>query len=582
MKKEYLVTDLYHLEKYNDRIPKRYLEIPVFDEKNKLKYNIFFKKWKSYKEKIRDHNKNVKLYKFYLEKLTIYLNKYHNKKFSKRYWEIILTPWLWFFVSSVTFKWSLISSIKPNRFIFLKKKIDLNEIIPIGVEDFHKMSLSHFWNHHIFSKIVEHSFSKKIAVRKIEVPKNIKERDIIYKKLENKTLKEKGAFLIQKLLNFIPQKKDYLIFSTTMSNIQEIYLNFLVNKSFLFYKALRPNFLLGKIKKNIKRKKFKRLVHNKKGIENFLSKEILTNLPSSYLENFSIIEKIVENIPFPKTPKKIFTCLGFNRSTLMDRYIAKNLENGTSLILAQHGGNYFQQKMHYDSEYETKISDKYLTWGNIKNKNTAAIGIIKKIDNKKSSSNKIILEVRVAKGYTRLKIDSGFLESKKYSDSLCKFFSYIKNSKINDDLYVKLHQVKWLWDEKKQFQSCNPYLNFLDERKKMINEINSAKLIIQTFCGTGHLECLAANRPTVILFVNDIKLYNEKSKKYFEKFKKNGILHTTPLSLFKFLTKMNSKDKIEHWWNNKKRQELLDKYRYDFGFLNKNKIEDIKNIIVNE
>ena len=122
MKKEYLVTDLYHLEKYNDRISKRYLEIPVFDKKNKLKNNIFFKKWKSYKEKIRDHNKNVKLYKFYLEKLTIYLNKYHNKKFSKRYWEIILTPWLWFFVSSVTFKWSLISSIKPNKFIFLKKK----------------------------------------------------------------------------------------------------------------------------------------------------------------------------------------------------------------------------------------------------------------------------------------------------------------------------------------------------------------------------------------------------------------------------------------------------------------------------
>ena len=52
----------------------------------------------------------------------------------------------------------------------------------------------------------------------------------------------------------------------------------------------------------------------------------------------------------------------------------------------------------------------------------------------------------------------------------------------------------------------------------MIEEINSAKLIIHTFCGTGHLECLAANRPTVILFQNDINLYNEDSK-YFEKFK---------------------------------------------------------------
>ena len=28
------------------------------------------------------------------------------------------------------------------------------------------------------------------------------------------------------------------------------------------------------------------------------------NLPSSYLENFNEIERIVENIPFPKAPKK--------------------------------------------------------------------------------------------------------------------------------------------------------------------------------------------------------------------------------------------------------------------------------------
>ena len=35
---------------------------------------------------------------------------------------------------------------------------------------------------------------------------------------------------------------------------------------------------------------------------------------------------------FSKKPKKIFTCLGILRSTLMDRYIAKNIERGTSLI----------------------------------------------------------------------------------------------------------------------------------------------------------------------------------------------------------------------------------------------------------
>ena len=34
-------------------------------------------------EKIKEHNNNVKLHKYYLKKLTVYLNKYHRKNFSK-------------------------------------------------------------------------------------------------------------------------------------------------------------------------------------------------------------------------------------------------------------------------------------------------------------------------------------------------------------------------------------------------------------------------------------------------------------------------------------------------------------------
>lgn len=582
MSKQYLVTDLYHFEKYKSHLPKKYLEIPIFDKKNKLKNNILFKRWGNYKEKIENYNRDVKLYKFYLDKLTVFLNRYHKKNFSKRYWKLILTPWLWFFISSVSFKWNLISSIRVNKFIFLKKKIDLNEVIPIGVEDFSKICTSHYWNHYIFSQIIEHSFSKKFEIHKTSTDKDISEKKVIYKKLNLKTNKERLSLFLQRILNFFPQRKKYLIFSTYLSNFQEIYLNFLVNNSLLFYKTLRPNFLFNKLRKIPKRKISKKFNTKKKGIENFLDKEIIMNLPSSFLENFNEVEKIVEDIPFPKSPKKIFTCLGFNRSTLMDRYIAKNLENGTSLILAQHGGNYFQQKIHYDTEYEPKISDRYLTWGNVGLKNTTAIGVIKKINKKKNVSDKIILEVRVGKGYTRLKVDSGFLEAKKYIGSLCKFFSSIKNDKINDDLYVKLHQIKWLWNEKKQFQSYNPSLKFLDERKKMIHEMNSAKLIIHTFCGTGHLECFATNRPTVILFLNDINLYTKKTKEYFKRFKKLGILHTNPASLYDFLNKIRSKDEIEYWWNNKKIQELLEKYRYDFGFFNNNKIKDLKWTILNE
>ena len=62
----------------------------------------------------------------------------------------------------------------------------------------------------------------------------------------------------------------------------------------------------------------------------------------------------------------------------------------------------FNKKIHYDTEYEPKISDIYLTWGILK-KNTKSVGVIKKIEKIKNNSNKIILEVRVRKGYKRLK-----------------------------------------------------------------------------------------------------------------------------------------------------------------------------------
>jgi len=580
--KENLITDFLHSNQINN-LPKKYLELPAFDKKYNFKKNIiFYKKWNNYEKKLSELKRNLKLYDYFLKELTIFLNNYHNKKYSKRYWSIILGQWLYKFISSISFKWNLINSLKKKNYIFLKKEINTKDIIPLGIEDYTKISNSDYWNHYSYTKIIEHSFSNKFIIKKAgKIIKNY-EREIIYQKLLNKNVKEKISLFIQRILNFLPQNKGALIFSTYMSNLQEVKLNLLVNKSLLYYKTLRPYLLFEKKKLfEFDRKNFKKLKSSKTGLENFLSKELLTCLPSTYLENFKNVENIVNRIPFPKSPKKIFTTLGITRSTLMDRYIARNVENGSSLILAQHGGGYFQHKFHFASINEVKISDKYLSWGNIKKKKVIPIGVIKNLSNTSKRSNKIILEVRMRKeGYTReIKIDSGFLESKKYLNDLCTFFSLLKGKKICENLFIKLHQTKSFWQEKKQFLSHNSELKFLDEKKSMIKEINSAKLIIHTFCGTGHLECLAINKPTLILFVHNLNLLNDKSKNYLKKFIKLGIVHITPKSLLKALESLDSNKKIENWWNFKKRQNLLKKYREDFGFFNKEKISNLKDII---
>ncbi len=217
----------------------------------------------------------------------------------------------------------------------------------------------------------------------------------------------------------------------------------------------------------------------------------------------------------------------------------------------------------------------------LKKTKVSPIGIIKNINVSSKISNKIILEVRMRKSLYQetIKIDSGFSEGKRSLENLCKFFSLLKGKKICKNLYVKLHETKSIWQEKKQFLSHNPNLKFLDEKKLMIKEISSAKLIIHTYCGTGHLECLAINKPTLILFVHNINLFDEKSKNYIKKFIKLGIVHKTPQSLFKMLKSFEHNKSIEKWWNLKKRQKLLNSYRKEFGFFNKEKLSNLTDIL---
>ena len=223
--KENLITDFLNFNQINN-YPKRYLELPAFDKNYNFKKNIiFYKKWSNYKKKLSEMKKNLKLYDHFLEELTIFLNDYHNKNYSKRYWSIILGQWLFWFISSVSFKWNLINSLKNKNYIFFKKKINIKDTIPLGIEDFTKISISDYWNHHMYTKIIEHSFSNKFTIKKKgKITKNY-ERVKIYQKLNDKNLKAMISLLIQKILNFIPQNKSTLIFSTYMANLQEIKLN---------------------------------------------------------------------------------------------------------------------------------------------------------------------------------------------------------------------------------------------------------------------------------------------------------------------------------------------------------------------
>ena len=122
---------------------------------------------------------------------------------------------------------------------------------------------------------------------------------------------------------------------------------------------LYPKLISVKEKMSEKRKIHKTIAKNNfnQGLYDLCKK----NIPKSYLEHFKLSNKVLEKFILPKKPKVIFSTKGVagGRSTLMDMYTAKCAINGTKIVIAQHGGNYGQHKIHPATIHESKISKRF-------------------------------------------------------------------------------------------------------------------------------------------------------------------------------------------------------------------------------
>ena len=544
---------------------------------------FYSERWSHQKNLINDNVYLHKLYEKILTYLSKFLNTYHKVNFTKKYWRIVIGIWLYKFICVVFERWNALKEVSLQY-----KEIDTEilrynseKFIPYGNEDFSYFIQTDSWNTYIFYELINNlkfnSIIKKSS-NKILLLNDVNE---IYKRLtlRNTNYKNKIFNYLQKFFLKNNQNLDHFIFDTYLSNLEEIKINLRLNKKLMLFKSLKfddlyPNLLVEKKKLSNERTEKNKIKKN--NFDNFIFEFCKKNIPKTYLEYFDLTNKVLKKYKLPKKPKSIFTTLGICRSTLMDIYIANKIEGGTKLIIAQHGGNYGQHKVHFGTSHEHKIAQKFFSWGFKFRSNTKPLGIIKKIHNKKynKKNDLILLEFRTRSLYSQtLKMDSGAINSKIYMQNLIEFYKNLKNEEILDQLKVKLHNKDYGVQEKKILLEANKKINFIDPKKNSASLYKKTKLVIHTFPSSGHLECMTSNIPMLIFFVNDINLLKPETKKYFKKFKKLGIYHDNPISLGNMVRKIY-KDPGK-WWYSKRIQYIRKKYTEGFAISNKNLVNDI-------
>ena len=557
---------------------------PYFESINDQEQNTILNyHWDDYTKLKKDYNYLNELEIKLTDKIGEYLNTFHKINNSNKYWKILIGSWLHSYCVSIFDRWEMSTSLLNlnKSFTIELKKYSERDMLFQSVDELNNLFFLNDYNAYLFSKILNYRFSENknfsVILRDVK-PENFFLNKFKFRQkpnLKNKLLKIYNFVFYKKLRN-----QKFALLRTYLGKKELSKLNF---KLFQI-----PNFVTNNYyncEPDIElRKKIKLNFHASNSFENFIVKNIFLFLPISYLEGYQIEKKKVHQLSLPLKPKKIFSSNILNKS-LLKRYCADKTENGSKLVLGTHGGSYGHYDLHFSEKHEIEISDQYLTWG-WKNKTidkVIPIGIIrpqiKFLKKKKTNRLTVIIPAMTV-----------------FEKSIESHISLIKNKKlifkpvfkILDNLDPDLKKNLLLRFYNRNF-GCNEF-DIFDKKYPSINkdrmEIKFEKLLTKTkiflspYIGTGYLETLSLNIPTIVFNSKDNSyLIRDDAKEHYENLKKAKIFFDDEKQLANHIN--NVWNDVDSWWKSHDVQKIAKIFCEEYAHNNDNKVEDLKNLLIN-
>ena len=320
--------------------------------------------WDDRKKLSQDYIYLENLHKLLLDALAEALNNLHGVNQTRRYWQILLDPWLFSYISVIFDRWECLRHAfgrhtKVKVIFFESTKIDP----PYSYEDFSELAaFSDEWNQLIYQKIIEYRYipncSRITLIDKLATPKF----------LHQKTFKTKLREFFYRLLN--------LSFGNFLIKNKVI----VIGASFRFISLISIFFRLGQfpsidplIEYRFTRKSSKSFVDTKdrakiltmglnfncgSDFEFFLKDSLINDLPCCLVEDFHFLREKVSHVEL--RPKVIMTGSSHWNDFFAKMWFAEHISRAGKLIILEHGGSLPTYKELFN--FEVDISDSKISW----------------------------------------------------------------------------------------------------------------------------------------------------------------------------------------------------------------------------
>jgi len=560
--------------------------------------------WDDYQKRDQDSIYLQKIYFEVLENLAKNLNSYHHKKYPTKYWELLTGRWLTLYLLYLFDRWEIIKSVfEENKinstvaFSFDEKKfIPKNTLTFVGM-----FSKNPCWNYWVFSEIIKFSNKTKVTY--------IKPKDEIF------FAEEKLEYINQ--INLCLSKNKFFFYNYNIP--LKLKLKILLSNFQLTFK-LPKKYLKEEIFNTKSRNLFYKYKNSNDNFLNFVNFFLIKNFPKIFLEEYENLEKIYENVLWPKNPNFIITTHSQFNDEIFKIYTAKNVLKGSKFLIAQHGGQYGIEKNSLNDFMEKSICDRFLTWGWKDNKKSFPLFMTTvhgKNSNKVLFTKKELMLVvyqftlqpsrastNMSLGFsprTIKKRNSYILSTINFLETLeknilnnvninykQKFLPEISRETEKKSILHKFPDIKFIlgkfndefWGYKKEYAKKFATNNVSSKYKYSHEVKNEFCLHIETLFSSGFIEAMYLNRPVILLFDPIEAELNKDFLYYLKILKEENICFYNPKDAATFINKVYSNNNLKLWWESEKLQKVRKIFCDNFCRHSNNPVKDFQKSII--
>lgn len=537
----------------------------------------------SAKEKEAINEYRDALFSELLYELSEELNRIHNTNHSKRYWDIIVGPWLQQSIKVFINRYGALSQALSENDIDKSIVSATEGIIPPQVYlDFMYCLDDDVWNYELYCDMLQHWPDLDLELVPIDMDLNLEYRE------KMKTINPIGwksriksiVMFVFKAASLLYRKTDAFITKSYLPPFQELKLQILLGQVPQFWTI--PDVEKSYHNKEI-RKNFFQDYKSHSGIQREVRRLIGKLIPVCYLEGYRSTSEQAKYMPWPTQPKFIFTSNNYAHAEVFKFWTAKKVEKGVPYYVGQHGNNYGTLKG-YKTWVEVNTCDRFYSWGFGSDYKHSHINpaFILKLANENLSNNKKggLLLVKRGPGRRDGCHDRNF-EHTLYRKNVLNFFSCLDRG-LQNNTTVRLHLGSTNLESADEYIWRNKNKNIMiDDGSSAINKLISRnRIVVYSYDSTGMLETLSSNIPTIAFWINNLDLIMPEAILDYQLLIDTNIVHLDPKSAANHINKYW--DNIDEWWKSDEVQNAREIFCNKYARKVENPISTLKNLLLEE